>query len=92
MFSLNFPSHICCDTPSQLSVFMENSFPIRIRRDFVFEDAFDALSQLEDSAWKRTIRVELIGSSGFPEAGIDGGGLFKEFLTVLVKTAFNTEV
>jgi len=91
MFSLNFPSHICCDTPSQLSVFMENSFPIRIRRDFVFEDAFDALSQLEDSAWKRTIRVELIGSSGFPEAGIDGGGLFKEFLTVLVKTAFNTE-
>ena len=66
--------------------------PIRvsIRRDFVFEDGFSKLNNL-DSKLKQVIRVELISSNGLAEAGIDGGGVFKEFFSELIKTAYNSE-
>jgi ubiquitin-protein ligase E3 C len=48
------------------------------------------LNNLNDKL-KGTIRVELTSSNGLVEAGIDGGGVFKEFFTELIKTAYNTE-
>jgi len=62
---------------------------IRVRRDFVFEDAYSSLNHLNEKL-KGTIRVEYISSSGLPEPGIDGGGMFKEFFGELIKTAYNT--
>jgi len=38
---------------------------------------------------KGFIRVEFVDEYGNPEAGIDGGGLFKEFLTTLCTAAFH---
>jgi hypothetical protein len=38
---------------------------------------------------RRKIRVNFINAVGLNEAGIDGGGLFREFLNELLKTAFN---
>ncbi len=35
------------------------------------------------------MRVQLKNPAGLEEAGIDGGGLFREFLTELLKTAFD---
>ena len=35
------------------------------------------------------MRVQLTNAAGLDEAGIDGGGLFREFLTELLKTAFD---
>lgn len=35
------------------------------------------------------VRVQLISSLGLDEAGIDGGGVFREFLSELIKTAFD---
>jgi hypothetical protein len=35
------------------------------------------------------MRVQLRNVAGLDEAGIDGGGLFREFLTELLKTAFD---
>lgn len=35
------------------------------------------------------MRVELVNKVGLSEAGVDGGGLFREFLTELLKTAFD---
>jgi len=35
------------------------------------------------------MRVQLINMVGMDEAGVDGGGLFREFLSELLKTAFD---
>lgn len=37
------------------------------------------------------MRVEYISSSGLPEPGIDGGGMFKEFFGELIKIAYKSE-
>lgn len=34
-------------------------------------------------------RVQMINNIGLEEAGIDGGGVFREFLSELIKTAFD---
>ena len=35
------------------------------------------------------MQVQLINFAGLDEAGIDGGGLFREFIAELLKTAFD---
>jgi ubiquitin-protein ligase E3 C len=35
------------------------------------------------------MRIQMMNTAGLNEAGIDGGGLFREFLTELLKTAFD---
>jgi hypothetical protein len=35
------------------------------------------------------VRVEFISEQGYAEAGIDGGGLFKAFVDLLLKTSFD---
>ena len=56
----------------------------RIRRERLFEDAYDALNDADSQKLKHRVQVEFVG-----EAGIDGGGLMKEMLTALAKTAFD---
>jgi ubiquitin-protein ligase E3 C len=34
-------------------------------------------------------RIQMVNSAGMKEAGIDGGGVFREFLSELIKTAFD---
>lgn len=34
-------------------------------------------------------RVQMINDVGLEEAGIDGGGIFREFLSQLIKTSFD---
>lgn len=38
---------------------------------------------------KKRIRVHLLNAHGLDEAGIDGGGIFREFLNELLKSGFN---
>lgn len=38
---------------------------------------------------KKKIRVHLLNAHGLDEAGIDGGGIFREFLNELLKSGFN---
>lgn len=64
------------------------SITVKIRRDRVLEDGFDKLYELKQQLKKR-VRVEFVDSQGVPEAGVDGGGLFKEFLLSLSSSAFN---
>lgn len=35
------------------------------------------------------MRVSLLNAAGLDEAGIDGGGIFREFLSELLKTGFD---
>lgn len=47
------------------------------------------LRRLLESNLRRKIRVSFINAVGLDEAGIDGGGLFREFMNELLKTSYN---
>lgn len=63
---------------------------VRVRRDHLFEDALEQLGGLGDNI-KSRLRVQFIDVHGLEEAGIDGGGLFKEFMHEIVRTAFGPD-
>eukprot|EP00096_Caligus_rogercresseyi_P013702 TRINITY_DN6310_c0_g1_i1.p1 TRINITY_DN6310_c0_g1~~TRINITY_DN6310_c0_g1_i1.p1 ORF type:complete len:366 (-),score=95.32 TRINITY_DN6310_c0_g1_i1:133-1230(-) len=68
---------------------MGPSIDVTIRRNFVYEDAFEKLSPEAEPNMKLKMRVKFKNIAGLSEAGIDGGGLFREFLGELVKTSFD---
>ncbi|KAI8982003.1 hypothetical protein BDF20DRAFT_817457 [Mycotypha africana] len=61
---------------------------ISVRRNRVLEDGYNALADLPANGWKNTIRVSFVNELGVAEAGIDQGGPFKDFLTMLISEAF----
>lgn len=61
----------------------------QIRRTSVAHDGFRQLNR--PGALRGMVQIQFVNEHGLPEAGIDGGGLFKEFLTCLVKEAFDVE-
>jgi hypothetical protein len=61
---------------------------VSIRRNRLLVDGFDKLNGL-GPLLKGRVRISFIDEHGLPEAGVDGGGLFKEFLTALIKVAFD---
>jgi len=61
-----------------------------IRRTSVFEDAFDSFYKLGEEL-KEPIQISFIDKFGTVEAGIDGGGVTKEFLTSVTNEAFDPE-
>ncbi|MCO5565556.1 hypothetical protein L7F22_019230 [Adiantum nelumboides] len=63
---------------------------ITIRRGSVAEDGFTQLNGLGENL-KHRIAIRFVDQFGIEESGIDGGGLFKEFLTSLIKEAFDTD-
>ncbi|KAL3532022.1 hypothetical protein ACH5RR_005543 [Cinchona calisaya] len=66
------------------------SVEIVIRRGHIVEDGFKQLNTL-GSRLKSSIHVSFVSESGLPEAGLDYGGLSKEFLTDITKAAFSPE-
>jgi hypothetical protein len=69
-------------------VFEQSGTWVTVRRDFIVEDAFAALNSMRDRL-KQTIRLKFIDTHGLEEAGIDGGGVFKEFMHQLIAQAFS---
>ncbi|KAJ8735730.1 hypothetical protein PYW07_007350 [Mythimna separata] len=65
------------------------SINISVRRTHLYEDAFDKLSPDNEPDLKLKLRVQLINQAGAEEAGVDGGGLFREFISELLKSAFD---
>ncbi|XP_052728708.1 E3 ubiquitin-protein ligase UPL7 isoform X2 [Vigna angularis] len=63
---------------------------IVIRRGHIVEDGFRQLNSL-GSRLKSSIHVSFVSECGLLEAGLDYGGLSKEFLTDLSKAAFAPE-
>jgi ubiquitin-protein ligase E3 C len=59
----------------------------RIRRDNEFEDAFEQFYSLGQGL-KEPIQITFVDQFDAPEAGIDGGGVTKEFLTSVTNRAF----
>lgn len=65
------------------------SLHIKIRRTHLYEDSFEKLSPENEPDLKPKLKVHMINAVGLDEAGIDGGGIFREFLSELIKTAFD---
>lgn len=59
-----------------------------IRRENTFEDAYYHFYQLGEGL-KEPIQITFIDQFGAPEAGIDGGGVTKEFLMSVTKDALD---
>lgn len=59
----------------------------KIRRGHVFEDAFDQFYSLGEGL-KEPIQITFVDQFDNVEAGIDGGGVTKEFLTSVTNEAF----
>ncbi|KZM28205.1 HECT-type E3 ubiquitin transferase [Ascochyta rabiei] len=59
----------------------------RIRRDNEFEDAYEQFYPLGQGL-KEPIQITFVDQFDAPEAGIDGGGVTKEFLTSVTNRAF----
>ncbi|KAL5353432.1 ubiquitin-protein ligase (E3) [Pseudogymnoascus australis] len=61
----------------------------RIRRDSVLEDAFSQFFTLGEGL-KEPIQITFVDKFDNVEAGIDGGGVTKEFLTTVTNEAFRS--
>lgn len=61
-----------------------------IKRGQVFEDAYDKFYSLGEKL-KEPIQITFVDQFDQPEAGIDGGGVTKEFLTSVTNEALNPE-
>jgi len=60
----------------------------KIRRESVFEDAYEQFYELSEGL-KEPIQITFVDKFGTVEAGIDGGGVTKEFLTSVTTEAFS---
>nr|XP_027118125.1 E3 ubiquitin-protein ligase UPL6-like [Coffea arabica] len=69
--------------------YVRNRF--RVRRDHILEDAFDQLNALTEEDLRGLIRVTFINEFGAEEAGIDGGGIFKDFMENVTRAAFDVQ-
>ncbi|KZO99792.1 HECT-domain-containing protein [Calocera viscosa TUFC12733] len=73
--------------PQQSSAF----YPRPIRRDHLSDDGFDYFCSAETAALKGRIRVTFLDRDGHQEQGLDGGGLWKEFVVTLLEESFDPE-
>ena len=62
----------------------------KVRRESIFDDALQAFYELGEGL-KEPIQITFEDKFGTVEAGIDGGGVTKEFLTSITSEAFNPQ-
>ena len=61
---------------------------IEIRRDYLLEDAIEKIAGGEVNP-RMQWQIVFVDENSQVEDGVDGGGLFKEFITLLTTTIFN---
>ncbi|XP_020205693.1 E3 ubiquitin-protein ligase UPL6 [Cajanus cajan] len=71
------------------AIYTRNRF--RIRRNHILEDAYNQMSQLSEDDLRGLIRVAFVNEFGVEEAGIDGGGIFKDFMENITRAAFDVQ-
>jgi len=69
---------------SQRNVGLEVNLPLSLS----LQDGFERVNSLGDTI-KGRLQVSFVDVHGMPEAGVDGGGLFKDFVENLVKEGFD---
>lgn len=68
------------------------SSPPAFRRDQLLQDSFAQLNAMGPDRLKGRLRIAYVNEAGAAEAGIDGGGLFKDFMEELLKKGFSPQV
>ncbi|KAI5650965.1 hypothetical protein M9H77_36970 [Catharanthus roseus] len=63
----------------------------RVRRDHILEDAFGQMNALTEEDLRGQIRITFVNEFGAEEAGIDGGGIFKDFMELVTRAAFDVQ-
>lgn len=58
---------------------------VTIRRCHLLTDSLNTMSRMPTLKLKKQIRISFIDEHGVAEAGIDAGGLFKDFIERLIK-------
>lgn len=56
------------------------------------EDGFSQIGRMDPDRIKGRLRIQYVNEAGLPEAGIDGGGLFKDFMEELLRQGFSPQV
>ncbi|KAJ1909864.1 ubiquitin-protein ligase (E3) [Tieghemiomyces parasiticus] len=69
---------------------MPSAVRATIRRGHIFQDGFAQLHSL-GAQLKRRIAISFVDQFGLEEAGVDGGGVFKEFFNLLAREAFDPD-
>lgn len=67
----------------------------KVRRDRLLEDTYKAFSDIAGhGSWrlKERMRITFVNEQHLEEAGIDGGGVFKEFMDSANREAFDPQV
>ncbi|CAH0474396.1 unnamed protein product [Peronospora belbahrii] len=68
---------------------------VRVKRDAIVDDSFyffqEVCDTMSPSALKLRVKVTFVNEQGLEEAGVDGGGVFKEYMDNLTKNAFSPE-
>lgn len=67
------------------NLFVVASFPLLVRMTWPLHVAN------RGKALKRRVQVTFVNQHGVEEAGIDGGGVFKEYMDLLTKRAFDPQ-
>ncbi|XP_042452946.1 E3 ubiquitin-protein ligase UPL6 [Zingiber officinale] len=63
----------------------------KIRRNRILEDAFNQLSTISEDDLRGPIRISFVNEFGVEEAGIDGGGIFKDFMENIIQASFDVQ-
>uniref|UniRef100_A0A0N5AXS7 HECT-type E3 ubiquitin transferase n=1 Tax=Syphacia muris TaxID=451379 RepID=A0A0N5AXS7_9BILA len=61
------------------------AYYVTVHRGSIYEDAFTALSPVKAPDLRNVLRIQMVSRSGINEAGIDGGGIFREFMSELLQ-------
>ncbi|KAK2578758.1 hypothetical protein KPH14_012282 [Odynerus spinipes] len=82
--------HDKTEQQGEFTHFMQKpSIQVTVRRNYLYEDAFEKLSPENEPELRLKMRVQFVNTAGLEESGVDGGGLFREFLLELLKTSFD---
>ena len=65
---------------------------VTVHRNSVFEDSLELLKGLSSVDLKSPLKISFIDEHGTLEAGIDGGGLFKDFIECLLRVRSHPQV
>lgn len=86
-----FTSHLAAvrERSAPQAAITRNRF--RMRRDHILEDAFGQLNDLSEEDLRGQIRITFVNEFGAEEAGIDGGGIFKDFMETVSRAAFDVQ-
>ncbi|XP_068726665.1 ubiquitin-protein ligase E3C-like [Montipora capricornis] len=81
------------DSQGELHNFMMGpAIDVTVNRNYIYRDAFDQLTEDKAPNLRQKLRVRMINAQGLEEAGVDGGGIFREFLSQLLKAGFDPNI